>query len=176
MPDDTISEVQRARAGAREAYAELFRRHAARVGAVCCARVGWRGPLEDMVQETFTRAWKELGSIDDCARFAPWLRAIALRVCADWQRRRGREERLVAPLAEGFEPPARADDGDHDGRALLDAVEALPEIYRDAVTLFYFGERSHQEIAHTLGISAGAVNARLGKARELLRSSLARDT
>lgn len=176
MPDDEAEQVQRARAGEREAYAELFRRHAPRVGAVCCARLGWRGPLDDMVQETFTRAWSELRSLGSAERFAPWLRGIALHVCADWQRRSGREERLLVSLAEPIDPPARESDGpDEEGRALLDAVDALPEIFRETVTMFYFGERSHREIAATLGISAAAVNARLGKARALLRESLARD-
>jgi RNA polymerase sigma-70 factor (ECF subfamily) len=168
--------VERARAGERDAFAELFRRHAARIGAVCCARVGWRGPVEDMVQETFTRAWRELGELRASDGFAPWLRGIALRACADWQRRAGREQRLREPGAEPFELASRErGPADQESRALLDAVEALPEIYRETVTLFYFGERSHAEIAATLGIGPAAVNARLGKARALLRESLARD-
>lgn len=176
MPDSEADWVQRARAGERDAYAELFRHHAARVGAVCCARLGWRGPLEDMVQETFMRAWKEFANLRQGQACGPWLRGIALRVCADWLRRRGREERVLGPFADELDPPA-PDRGSQEAetRALLDAVDALPEIYRETVTLYYFGERSHAEIATTLGISAAAVNARLGKARSLLRESLARD-
>jgi len=179
MPDDADC-VQRACAGDGDAYAELFRRHAPRVGAVCAARLGWRGPLEDMVQETFTRAWRELATLDRAERFPAWLRGIALRVCTDWLRRRGREEHALVPLAEEAHSAAGDEaslpgERDESTRALLEAVDALPEIYRETLLLYYFGQRSHAEIAATLGIGTAAVNARLGKARALLRGSLARE-
>jgi RNA polymerase sigma-70 factor (ECF subfamily) len=138
------------------------------VGAVVCARVGWRGPLEDMVQETFTRAWRELARLEDAAQFPAWLRGIALRACADWHRRRGREPRGTADVTE-LDPPAREPVADEEARALLAAVEALPEIYRETLTLYHFGERSHAEIAATLGLTPAGVNARLGKARAAAR-------
>jgi RNA polymerase sigma-70 factor (ECF subfamily) len=174
MPEHETDLIERARAGERAAADELFRRHARRVGAVVCARVGWRGPLEDMVQETFTRAWRELARLEQPTQFPAWLRGIALRACADWHRRRGRDPAGTADVAE-LELPARAPESDEDARALLAAVEALPEIYRETLTLYHFGERSHAEIAATLGITPATVNARLGKARALLRESLTRN-
>lgn len=174
MPEPELDLVERACAGERSACDELFRRHARRVGAVVCARVGWRGPLEDLVQETFTRAWRELAHLAAPDQFAAWLRGIACNVCTDWQRRRGREPASSADVGE-LELAAPGAESDEEARTLLAAVEALPEIYRETLTLYYFGERSHAEIATTLGLSLAAVNARLGKARALLRESLTRN-
>lgn len=175
MPEAETDLVERARAGGRAACDELFRRHARRVGAVVCARLGWRAPLEDLVQETFTRAWRELPQLAAPDQFAAWLRGIARNVCSDWSRRRGREPAASLDVAELELAAAPGDAPDEDARALLAAVEALPELYRETLTLYYFGERSHAEIAATLGLSPAAVNARLGKARALLRESLSRN-
>src|SRR4029079_13337822 len=73
-----------ARAGRTEAYAELVRRWAARITALCHARVGRAHVADDLTQETLLRGFSSLSTFDDPARFGPWLCGIAMRICLDW--------------------------------------------------------------------------------------------
>lgn len=165
-----------ARSGRREAMDELVRRYATRIAAACHARVGRRGPVEDLVQETFLRAHRSLATLEDPERVGAWLHAIAVRASLDWLKAR---ERTEVPLAvtdpprtpAGSEPPAALGDAESKG-ALLDAVDSLPEIYREALVLFYYEKQSYKDMSALLGITASAVNARLTKARALLRERL----
>lgn len=161
--------VQEVRGGRREAYAELVRRHAPAVAAVCASRVGPRGPVEDMVQEAFLRGFRLIATLEDPAKFPAWVCGIALRACLDWlkAKERGQVSLDVLPDASA---PAEVDDDR--GAALRKEVEALPEIYREALLLFYYRRQSYQEMGRTLGITPAAVNARLTKARAMLRGKL----
>ena len=76
--------VKAVRDGRREAYDELVRRYAAKIGAVCRSRLGLRGPVEDMVQESFLRAYRGLANLDDPKKFGSWVYGIATRACLDW--------------------------------------------------------------------------------------------
>jgi RNA polymerase sigma-70 factor (ECF subfamily) len=161
--------VLAARSGEKDAYGELVRRHAASVMAVCCARLGRNGPLEDVVQESFVRAFEAIGSLTDPERFGAWLRGIASHVCLDWLKRKERSQVL---LDGSLDPPA-PQGADHErNRAVLDAVESLDEIHRDVVTMFYFERMSYKEMSARLGITTAGINARLQKARALLRERL----
>src|SRR5947209_14629974 len=78
--------VRQARAGRADAYAELVRRWAARIAAVCHARVGRAHVADDLAQETLLRGFRALGTLNDPDRFGPWLCGIALRTCLDWRK------------------------------------------------------------------------------------------
>lgn len=163
---ELVAEVRR---GRRDAYAELVRRHASAVAAVCASRLGARGPVEDMVQEAFLRGFRMIATLEDPAKFPNWVCGIAIRACLDWlkAKERGQVSLDVLPEASAPEEP-----GDERGAALRKEVEALPEIYREALTLFYFKKQSYQEMGRALGITPAAVNARLTKARAMLREKL----
>ena len=163
---DLVREVRR---GRREAYAELVRRHAAAVAAVCASRVGARGPVVDMVQEAFLRGFRMIATLEDPAKFPAWVCGIAVRACLDWLKAKERGQVSLDILPESSAP---AEAEDERGAALRKEVEALPEIYREALTLFYYRKLSYQDMGRALGISAAAVNARLTKARAMLRDKL----
>jgi RNA polymerase sigma-70 factor (ECF subfamily) len=168
--------VLAARAGRREAQEELVRRFATRVAAACYSRVGRRGPVEDLVQETFLRAHKSLATLDSPERVGAWLHSIATRVSLDWLKAPGRGEVALGDAGSSVASPApdaAAATGDAERqRALSEAIDALPEIYRDALVLFYYEKQSYKEMSATLEITPAAVNARLTKARALLRERL----
>lgn len=159
--------------GRRDAYEELIRRHAAKITAVCRSRLGPRGPVEDMVQESFLRGYRVLGTLLDPEKFGSWLYGIASRACLDWLKAKERTQLSLeavgeAPVGRDLEP---ARDERH-GR-LLEEIDALPDLYREVVFLFYYQKQSYQEMSRTLGLSPAAVNARLTKARAKLRERLA---
>src|SRR3954449_3892791 len=83
--------VRQILAGSTDAYAPLARRWAARVLAVCHARVG-RGAAEDLAQETLLRGLRGLPTLADPEKFGHWLVGIAARTCLDWLKSAKRSE------------------------------------------------------------------------------------
>lgn len=135
-----------------------------------------RGRAEEMAQEAFLRAFRNLGQWRGEAAFSTWLFALAMNVYRTELRR---IPATVQSLDEIAEPAAAGDaevalDEDRRDEALRRAVLALPEKYRDAVLLFYFHDQDVPAAARTLGVPEGTVKARLFRGRELLRSKLSR--
>jgi RNA polymerase sigma-70 factor (ECF subfamily) len=165
-------------AGQSSAYAELARRWAARVTALCHAKVARADVADDLAQETLLRGLRHLATLTDPEKFGAWLCGIALRACLDWLKSKQRRTVLFSELGMAY-PPDVADDPDpavdraDDRRQLLAAVEALPPTCREAVMLYYYQEVSYRELARQLGVSLATINARLTKARGLLRERLA---
>jgi RNA polymerase sigma-70 factor (ECF subfamily) len=166
--------VTAVRNGRREAYDELIRRHAAKIGAVCRSRLGPRGPLEDMVQESLLRAYRGLASLDDPEKFGSWLYGIATRTCLDWLKAKERGQVSYDALGDpdGLRRPDPTEEPERSAR-LHDQIDALPESYREVVLLFYYKKQSYQEMSRLLNLSPAAINARLTKARAMLRERMA---
>ena len=159
-----------------------FRIERARLVAGLARMVRSIDRAEELAQETLLRGLRKLATLADPAKVGPWLRGIALRVCLDW--RGSAESRQVTFTAlgaggPGEELPARegsADESaehDDDLRQLMAEVAALPEHYREVLLLYYYQDATYQELAEILGVSAATINARLTKARAMLRERLA---
>jgi RNA polymerase sigma-70 factor (ECF subfamily) len=176
----TDAELVRATlAGSRDAYAEIVRRWAARVTAICHARVRRADVADDLAQETLLRGYRALHSLSDPAKVGTWLMGIAMRAALDWLKAK---ERTTLPFSGlGPDRPIEGllsrDDGDIAGdaderRHLMKEVEALPEPLRQAIMLYYYDDISYRELGELLGVSAATINARLTKARSILRQRL----
>src|SRR5262245_55880557 len=128
--------VHQTLAGKPAAYAELARRWAARVTALCHAKVARADVADDLAQETFLRGLRHLASLADADKFGPWLCGIALRACLDWLKSRHRQTVSFSDLGL-HRPPDVADDAEpaldraDDRRRLLGAVENLPPACRE---------------------------------------------
>lgn len=176
----TDAELVRATlAGSRDAYAEIARRWAARVTAVCHARVRRADVADDLAQETLLRGYRALGTLSDPAKVGTWLMGIGMRASLDWLKARERSTVLFSGLGpdRSIESLLSRDEGDpaadaDERRRLVAEVEALPEPLRQVVMLFYYDDLSHRELGELLGVSAATVNSRLTKARALLRQRL----
>jgi RNA polymerase sigma-70 factor, ECF subfamily len=149
--------------------AELVPRHAAVVFAVCLA--GTRRPhdAEDLMQETFVKAFAELDNLRDPDKARPWLLQIARRLCIDHVRRR----KPATALPDDLPAPARTSDPRIE--QLHAALARIPKDYRETISLYYLDGRSSANVAATLGIPAGAVRMRLLRARVMLYDLLTRD-
>lgn len=168
--------VRRARAGDARALAELMSRWAPRALALCHIHAD-RQAAADLAQDSLLRAIRNLSQLKSPELFGSWLRGIAKRVCYDWLDSKRRtmiafsslEEKLidVRDLAE--------EDSEIQERRLSDLREAcadLPDAYREALQLYYSGKMTYQELGDILNVSSATVNARLTKARALLRERL----
>lgn len=172
--------VCQARAGHSEAYAELVRRWAARVTALCHGRTGRAAIADELAQETLLRGFRSLKSLQDPDRFGAWLCGIALRTCLDWLKSPQNQQVPFSNLTPDHDPEtllaraggeADADRAD-EARHLLAAVEALPHAFREVVLLYYYEDITYRDLARLLGVSSATINARLTRARALLRERL----
>lgn len=173
--------VRLAQGGERTAYEELVRRWSARVLAVCHARVRSVHVAEELAQEALLRGLRALGTLEEPAKFGAWLCSIASRACLDWIKSgqagqvsldalaAGQGERW---LAQGGDTPDDAAARAEDERQLLDEVAQLPEPYREVILIYYYDDVTYHDVAEMLGVSAATVNARLTKARAMLRERL----
>jgi RNA polymerase sigma-70 factor, ECF subfamily len=175
--------VRQALAGRAEAYADLVRRWAGRITALCHAKVGRADVADDLAQETLLRGFRALRSLSAPDKFGAWLCGIALRASLDWLKSKQRTQVPFSVLGakydpDGFHSTAPAADErleNYDERvSLLAQVETLPESYRQVVMLYYYGDLTYRDLAGMLGVSTATINARLTKARAMLRQRLER--
>ncbi len=144
--------------------------------AVCHARVRSPDAAEDLTQETLLRAFRALATIREPHKFGAWICGIARCTCLDWLKAKERSHISLGDVGEAQqvvdgEGPGhdRADDVER----LVAEVESLPDKYREVVMLYYYGDLTYRDLADMLGVSAATVNARLTKARAMLRQRLA---
>lgn len=165
--------------GRSSAYEELVRRWMPRVLAVCHARIRTSAVAEELAQETLLRGYRSLSTLETPAKFGPWLRGIAMRVCLDWMKSKQSSQVAFSQLGEGGHDPLSEDVSGHEALAqqeewtrLAEELNSLPETLREVLLLYYYDDMSYDEIGRLLEISRATVNTRLAKARELLRIRL----
>jgi len=152
----------------------LFREHERAVLAYAMRRAQTLADAEDVAAETFTIAWRKLGSIP-AAEPLPWLYAVARRVLANQRRGKGRRDRLAALLrVEDVATPMRAGE-DLDGPVFA-ALASLSPADQEVIRLTAWEELGNQGIAAVLGITANAVAIRLHRPRARFADALARET
>ncbi|MQA15768.1 MAG: sigma-70 family RNA polymerase sigma factor [Pseudonocardiaceae bacterium] len=155
--------VDAARAGDKDAFSELVRRHGPLARQLALQMLGDRGLAEEAVQEGTLLAYLSLTRLRRPARFGPWLCGITLNLARRCLRERRR--RIVASDASS-EPQDAADvESAYETAELAamvrGAVSRLAAGQRDATLLFYWQGLTHVEVAAELRISVGAVKNRL---------------
>src|SRR5258705_5921584 len=143
-----------ARAGKREAFADLVGQFQRRVYAQALGLVGERGEAEEIAQETFVRAWRHLDDLRDPSAFAGWLGSIVSRIAVDHRRR----VRAASPVPESAAPTARRSE-EHE--ELWRAVKELAPEQREAFLLVHLEELSYREVADQVGVPVSTVEGRV---------------
>jgi RNA polymerase sigma-70 factor (ECF subfamily) len=159
--------VVAARAGDNGAFAELYRRFFRMVHAVLMSRVP-SGDVDDLAQEVFLRAWRQLHALRDPLAFGGWLRQIALHQSADHLRRTHYTEQLDPHAAA---EPAIAPNCE-EAWLLLAEIRGLPEAYRETMVLRFVEGLTGPEIAELTGLTPGSVRVNLHRGVEMLRARL----
>lgn len=171
-----------AAAGDERAFTGLMRRHKGALYRLVRRYVGESDEAYDLVQETFTSAWRALKRYDRNRPFAAWLRTIALNKCRDWSRRRALRSWLVRsePLdgSSGLDLPDRGrspEDQTSDRQEMqrLDkAIAALPGGLKEPLILTVFEGLDQVETGKVLNMSAKAVEVRVYRAKKALAAAL----
>jgi RNA polymerase sigma factor (sigma-70 family) len=155
------------------AFEALVLRHGPMVRAVCQRILHHSHDVDDAFQATFLVLVRRAGAIACREALGSWLHSVALRT--SWKARadlvnRREHERRVVPMQAAEEQP---DIVWRDLRPILDeAIQRLPEPYRNLVVLCYLEGKAYGEVADRLGCPVGTVSTRLTKARRLLRDQL----
>jgi RNA polymerase sigma-70 factor (ECF subfamily) len=105
--------------------------------------------------------------LKDKGKFAPWLAAICRNIAKDMAAARNRQRQT-----EDISQVPDNKDCDSDGVILFEAVNRLPEPYRELIFLRYYDNASYEQIGSILGVSAAAVNGRLIRAKRKLAKYL----
>lgn len=161
-------------AGDGAAFRRVVDRHLPLVLGVARRILRDDAEAEDVAQETMLRLWRggarlELGP----GGLGPWLRRVARNLCID-RVRSGRRVAVVEEVPEQAEPASQLSGlADQDlSRRVDEALRALPERQRIALTLFHFEGLSQVEVGATLGISDEAVESLLARGRRALKAAL----
>jgi RNA polymerase sigma-70 factor, ECF subfamily len=123
---------------------------------------------EDAAQDTFLKIWRALPGYDGRASLSTWIYTIARNTALT--RLRSDSYRAASPLTS---EPAAPSPGPESRRPELDiALDRLPAEQRAAISLFYFEERSIEEVSAMLGMPPGTVKSHLHRARKVLAQLL----
>jgi RNA polymerase sigma factor (sigma-70 family) len=167
--------VRRALGDRPEAFEELVLRHQRKAHAVARSLGVHAASADDVVQESFLRAFQDLAALRSPAAFGPWLLQIVRNAAREHLKR---AERSQARTIAGVELPAHAA-GPAEAAAAKDfdeylwrKVSELPEGIREAIFLYYHDGESTRSVAKALGVSRSAVKWRLREGRDLLRGRL----
>jgi RNA polymerase sigma-70 factor (ECF subfamily) len=169
--DDAL--VGAARAGDRSAFGLLYHRYARMVHGILLCRVPPRD-VDDLVQEVFLLALRQLHSLRDISRFGAWLGTITRNRANDYYRKASPIDRAVDPEAE---EQAESRTNDHvveqEAAMTLAVLRTLPETYRESLTLRLVEGMTGPEIAARMGLTHGSVRVNLHRGMQMLREKLA---
>jgi RNA polymerase sigma-70 factor (ECF subfamily) len=184
MPHTDAAAVALARDGDSEAFRALVERHSRAVFRLAHRMTGSAHDAEDVVQETFLRAYRQLGRFESRANFGTWIHRIAVNCSIDVIRSRPHRETAHDTMdLEQF--GAAADPGDAAAtspeRLMLStevqeriaaAMGALSQMERAAFVLRHFEGHSIDEISRALGLKANATKHSIFRAVRKMRTAL----
>lgn len=170
-----IAAAQRGESRALDAF---VRRHDGWVRHVVYAAVGNPALVDDVAQQVWATVWQQIGTLVDAGKWRGWLYRTAKNAAIDAGIKRARERQrqaglsYVEPVADALDDPAIEAVVAEQHRRVLDAIKALPEIYREPFMLRHLEGWSYARIGEAMDLPIDTVETRLVRARRLLRTSL----
>ncbi len=169
--------VERCQAGDRSAFDVLYQRYHLRLTRFCLQRLRSRHDAEDVVQETFARAWRALPGFAGERRFYPWLTVIANNLCVDVQRSRSRLTPVDSTQLQVGDPGCYDTEDavlrEVDAQIVTDAFARLHPRHQRVLKLREESGWSYQRIADDEGVGVAAVETLLWRARQSLKREFA---
>lgn len=156
-------------------FTELFQRHSADAMALAYSRLSNRADAEEVVQDAFLDAYRNLPRLRDPQKFGGWMRSIVINHCVDLIRRKSRKEKLhrESALTRDFVTPAE-DLKEERTQAVTEAINSLPDLYREPLVLRHLRQLSYQQVAQALSVPLDTVRTRIARGDAMLREKLQR--
>lgn len=162
IDEKRLMELLSAQKTCRQAFAEVVRQYGEQLYWLIRRMVLAHEDADDVLQNTFLKAWANLGEFQGRSKLSTWLHKIAINESLDFLRR----QKLTANIYADDEPSVSqkllADnyfDGNEAEAMLQEAISELPEVQRQVFTLRYYEEMKYSEMSHILGTSEGALKA-----------------
>lgn len=176
MNDEQL--IERHLTGDPSAFRVIVERHQAMVCAVAYSACGDVARSEDVAQETFVAAWKQLAQLRERGKFRAWLGGIARNLAHNQRRQTARaglvptDVAMAEPVADEPDPREQATEADRT-ELMWRVLAEIPATYREPMVLFYREQRSHAAVAAALEMSEEAVRQRLVRGRAMLTERMA---
>jgi len=174
---ELIACLHRVAAHDRDALAELYRRTAAKLFALCLRILGDRAEAEDVLQEVYVTVWNKAASFDAARGVSPitWLAAVTRNRALDRLRRRGRHFAGLDEAAEVADLAPLADaamEGSETTRRLAACLEGLDARAATAIRAAFFGGQTYERLAAEAAMPLGSMKSLIRRALIRLKACL----
>ncbi len=174
------TDVLAARDGDAHAFGRLVDETKSAVTAIALAIVGNHSASQDIAQDVFLAAWRDLSKLRNPSSFLPWLRQTTRNRANTWLRDQGRRrlagtqvDELLPEVATAHPDPSELLVEREERRLVAEALADLPDDAREVVILYYREGRSVAQVAYLLELTSGAVRQRLSRSRRRMRKTVA---
>ncbi|MYK16693.1 RNA polymerase sigma factor [Candidatus Poribacteria bacterium] len=178
--EDDVQLIHKILSGDDTAFGILVEKYQKSVHALAWRKTQDFHYAEDIMQDTFLRAYNKLSTLKNPTQFAGWLHVIANRLCIDWMRtqKSGMQSLEDTPIEEiekssythHISEQRMTERTERYHELVKRLLEKLPENERAVVTLFYLDEMSTKEIGRFMGVSVNTITSRLQRARKRLQT------
>jgi RNA polymerase sigma factor (sigma-70 family) len=165
--------------GSREAFGHIVARYQTLLCSIAYSATGSVSQSQDLSQETFIIAWKQLSELREHCKLRSWLCAILQNRVYKTRRSEGREPAYAAEsleaaheLSSGELPPSEQAISREEQAILWRSLQKVPDVYREPLVLFYREHQSIETVAANLDLSEDAVKQRLSRGRKLLHEQV----
>ena len=176
--ENDVQLISKILGGDDTAFSTLVEKYQKGIHALVWRKIGDFHYAEEITQDTFLNAYKNLSTLKEPSQFAGWLYVIANRLCINWnQRNKSKMQSLASTPMEKIEHSSynhymleqrEAEATERRHRLVKNLLEKLPESERTVMTLYYLGGMKSKEIGKFLGVSVHTVTSRLHRARKRL--------
>src|SRR5450432_1748877 len=179
MADADAELVLQSQNGSPAAFEELVRNHQRMVHSLTFRMTGSLADAEDLAQETFIRAYAQIGAFRGTAKFSTWLYRIAVNTCLNWRQSEARRFQLHSNCAEEISAQPLNGENSPAKNGVCEQVQSallkLPAKQRAAIVLTVYDGLNHAEAAQILGCSETTVSWRVFAARRKLKCWLSKN-
>ena len=180
--------IERFNQGEKEVFGILAERYSGRAYQIAYGVLGSREDAQEVAQDVFVRIYKALPRFRGDARFSTWMYRIAMNLARNkyrWNKTRGSQKKISLEATEEDEnnaygiqvpatepPPDKQADLTEFQQNVMNEIQNLPPLYKEALILRNVEELSYEQIAEVLNCKLGTIKSRIARAREELRKRL----
>jgi RNA polymerase sigma-70 factor (ECF subfamily) len=150
------------------AFKELYGMYARAMFNVSMRIVNNKDEAEDILQESFVKAFRDMKRFETLPAFASWIKKVVINGSLDAVRRKKFDLVSMDEDTEAADLPEENEEPNYDINTIVQCVSELPAGYRIILTLFLFEEYSHKQIAESLNISEGTSKSQYNRAKKKL--------